>query len=178
MAVVGGLLLWPSWEPARIRGDLVTAIRAHAAYADSELAALLGAGSSQDVEAARRASGLASNILETTLSRALQEPGRESRREVQAAMLADAALRRVAGRLAALQSAPGLAGSADLPAWRAWIGKGFEALASGDALPGEPPPQWESGALGRIARQIMLIDGALHPAKTAPPAAPALPPPP
>ncbi len=174
MAVVGGLLLWPSWEPARVRGDLLAAIGAHAAYADSEFAALLGDGAAAAVDAARRASGLASNNLETTLSRALQEPGQNGRREVQAAMLADAALRRVAGRLAALQNAPGLAAAADLRAWREWIARGFAALADGTKLPDDPPADAPNGALARIARQITLIDGALHPAATAPPAAPPL----
>ena len=171
MAVLGGLLLWPSREPARVRGDLLTAIRAHAAYADSEFAVLLGTGSAASVDAARRASGLASNNLETTLSRALQEPGQNGRREVQAAMLADAALRRVAGRLAALQTAPGLAAAADLGAWRDWIARGFAALAEGAELQDDPPADAPNGALARIALQITLIDGALRPEAAAPPEA-------
>lgn len=174
MAVAGGLLLWPSWEPARVKGDLAAAIRAHAAYAESEMAALLGEGEPNAADRARRAAGLASNNLETTLSRALQEPGRETRREVQAAMLADAALRRIAGRLAALQHAPGLAGSAALAEWRSWLARAFDALAGGAALPGEPPADIPMGALARIARQISLIDGALREA-AAPPEAPAHP---
>lgn len=175
MAVLGGLLLWPSWEPARIRGDLLTAIRAHAGYADKEVAALMGQGAPGTADRARRAAGLASNNLETTLSRALQEPGRETRRELQGAMVADAALRRIAGRLAALQHAPGLAESAALGEWRVWLARAFEALAEGTALPGDPPADLPMGALARIARQLTLIDGALRPGDTASPAVPGLP---
>ncbi len=165
MAVVGGLLLWPSWEPARVRDDLRTAIAAHAAFADAELAALLGeAPSGSAADRARRAAGLASNNLETTLSRALQEPGHGSRTELQVAMVADAALRRVAGRLAALQHAPGLAGRADLATWRSWLSASFAALQTGVTLPSELPADADDGPLGRIARQLQLIDGAMRPA--------------
>jgi uncharacterized membrane protein YccC len=170
IAVLGGLLLWPSWEPARVRGDLLTAIRAHAAFAESELAALLGEAAPGSTDAARRLAGVASNNLETTLSRALQEPGHASRRELEGAMLADAGLRRIAGRLSALQHAPGLARSADAEAWRAWLAGAFAALERGDKLPGDPPADAPGGALARIARQIELIDGALRPADAAQPA--------
>ena len=178
MAVLGGLLLWPSWEPARVQDDLAAAIRAHAAYADRELAVLLGIAPPAAADAARRAAGLASNNLETTLSRALQEPGHEARHALQAAMLADAALRRIAGRLAALQHAPGLAGAAELGAWRSWLAGAFTALDRRGPLPGPAPADPHGGALGRIARQIMLIDGARRPADAAPPAAPDRPAPP
>ena len=163
MAVIGGLLLWPSWEPERVRDDLLTAIGAHAAYADAELATLLGGAPAGSADRARRAAGLASNNLETTLSRALQEPGHGSRAELQMAMVADAALRRVAGRLAALQHAPGLAGSAKLETWRTWLATSFAALNAGASLPQETPVDADDGPLGRIARQISLIDGAMRP---------------
>ena len=164
MAVVGGLLLWPSWEPARVRDDLLTAIAAHGSYAEAELAALMGNDPPGLADRARRAAGLASNNLETTLSRALQEPGHGSRKELQVAMVADAALRRVAGRLAALQHAPGLAGRAELPAWRAWLSASFAALRTGATLPPDVPTDADDGPLGRIARQVQLIDGAMRPA--------------
>ncbi len=163
MAVAGGLLLWPSWEPARVRDDLLTAIGAHAAYADAELAALMGETLIGSADRARRAAGLASNNLETTLSRALQEPGHASHAELQAAMVADAALRRVAGRLAALQHAPGLASGADVATWRRWLSASFDALRSGATLPPDGPVDTEDGPLGRIARQVVLIDGAMRP---------------
>jgi len=161
-AVLGGLLLWPSWEPARVLGDLGAAIRAHAAYADSELAVMQGEIPAGSADAARRMAGLASNNLETTLSRALQEPGHDLRRELQAAMLADAALRRIAGRLAALEYAPGLADAARLDVWRAWLADSFAILARGERIGADPPEDSPHGTLGRIARQMALIDGALH----------------
>ncbi len=160
IAVVGGLLLWPSWEPARLRSDLRAALAAHAAYADAELATLTGEQPPGAVDTARRAAGMTSNNLETTLSRALHEPGHAQWRDLHVAMVADAALRRVAGRLAALQHAPALAGTVDLEAWRTWLGRSFAALAGGAALPGDPPADTESGPFGRIARQLALIDGA------------------
>ena len=163
MAVVGGLLLWPSWEPPRVHDDLLTAIDAHAAYADAELATLMGEGPTGSADLARRAAGLASNNLETTLSRALQEPGHGSHRELQVAMVADAALRRTAGRLAALQHAPGLVGSADMGAWRNWLTASFAALKVGAVLPAEAPDDPNNGPLGRIAHQLALIDGAMRP---------------
>ena len=107
MAVAGGLLLWPSWEPPRVRDDLLAAIGAHAAYADAELATLMGEAPIGSADTARRAAGLASNNLETTLSRALQEPGHRFDRELQVAMVADAALRRTAGRLAGVAACAG-----------------------------------------------------------------------
>jgi hypothetical protein len=171
MAVLGSLLLWPSWEPARVRADLQTAIGAHAAYADAEFATLLGETATPP-DSARGTAGVASNALETSLSRALQEPKPSARPDLRAAMVADAALRRIAGRLAAMQHAPGLAGSVDLPAWRTWLARAFAALQSGDPLPAGPPPDAQTGSLARIARQIALIDGALHPADAAREAAP------
>ena len=163
MAVAGGLLLWPSWEPPRVRDDLLAAIGAHAAYADAELATLMGEAPIGSADTARRAAGLTSNNLETSLSRALQEPGHRFDRELQVAMVADAALRRTAGRLAALQHAPGLAGSAEMDAWRDWLKASFAALKTGAALPGPVPPDPDNGPLGRIARQLALIDGAMRP---------------
>ena len=162
IAVVGGILLWPTWEPARVRSDLLTTIDAHAFFAAAELATLAGDGEDASADAARRAAGLASNNLETTLSRALQEPGHALKRDLQVAMVADAALRRIAGRLAALQHAPSLVGEVDLDAWRTWLAAAFAALRSGAALPTPTPHDTGNGPLGRIARQLLLIDGAMR----------------
>ncbi|MBV8911934.1 MAG: FUSC family protein [Acetobacteraceae bacterium] len=178
IAVLGGLLLWPSWEPARVRSELQKAIQTHGAYADAELAVLLGEAAAETADPARREAGVASNNLETSLSRALQEPTPSSRDGLQSAMLADAALRRIAGRLAALQYEPGLVGSADLHVWRTWLAAAFAALEAGEPLPGEPPKDEPGGSLARIARQISLIDGALRRAGMERPAAPSPQPPP
>ena len=172
-AVLGNALLWPSWEPSRVRDELRRAIRAHAEYADQELAALLGKPSSE-LDAARRGAGLATNNLEVSLSRALQERRRAARPELQAAMVADAALRRVAGRLAALQFEPTLASGSDVRAWRHWLRGAFAAVEHGDSLPPGKPDESPNAVLSRIARQLQLIDGALHPPDPAPAAAPTL----
>ena len=106
LAVAGCLILWPSWEPDRLRRELEAAIAAHASFAEAEMNVLLGEGDAEAVEQARRAAGVASNNLETSLSRALNEPRRNQREALQSAMVIDAALRRMAGRLSALQLRP------------------------------------------------------------------------
>ena len=112
MAVLGGLLLWPSWEPARVRDELRPRSAPMPPTPTASSATLLGEGRPRSVDAARRAAGLASNNLEATLSRALQEPRPRAARELQAAMVADAALRRIAGPAggAAVRAGPGRRG--------------------------------------------------------------------
>ncbi len=170
LAVAGGALLWPSWEPARVREAIAAAIAAHAAYADLELAALIdpAAADPAALETARRGAGRASNNLETAISRALQEP-RQTRTDADTAMVVDAALRRLAGRLLAFQHEPAQAGgdAATLRAWRHWAATAFAALASGMPLPAGPAPDRDHPALGRMARQIELIGGAVAPAAPA-----------
>ncbi|MGC8522956.1 MAG: FUSC family protein [Acidibrevibacterium sp.] len=167
LAVAGVLVLWPSWEPERVRGELAAALSAHARYAEATLAFLLAEAGEAHVEAARRAAGIASNNLEASLARALHEPHRRQRARLETALLADAALRRLAGRLAAMRLAAAPIAAADHPtlaAWRAWIGPALDALAAG-AIPATPAPYPPNDptlaeALGRIARQIDLIAGA------------------
>ncbi|MGI4952127.1 MAG: FUSC family protein [Janthinobacterium lividum] len=170
LAVAGGALLWPSWEPQRVREALAAAILAHAAYADLELAALLEPGNTAParLEAVRRAAGLASNNLETALNRALQEPRNVVRNEAETALVVDAALRRLAGRLLALQHDPAQAGSdpALLQTWRTWLAGAFAALAARQPLPPGQPPDRAHPAMGRMARQIELIAGSLLPSAT------------
>lgn len=168
IAVAGCLLLWPSWEPQRLRREIGAAMAAHARYAAAELSALLGEAAAETVEAARRGAGVASNALETSLSRALLEPtlvSQKARRDrIEAAVVVDAALRRLAGRLSALQHAADPLGAMPPEAWRAWRDWATGAL---DGLAaGQPaPPRPAGGApepLARIARQIELMDGALR----------------
>ena len=165
LAVLGCWVLWPSWEPDRVQQELAGALRAHAAYADLELASLVGEASGAVLDAARRAAGVASNNLEASLSRALQEPRRSARAGLETAMVVDAALRRLAGRLSALQHDPALAGTAGpdaLRAWQGWLRGAFNALSSGQPLPGGTPPMEGAGPMARIARQLELMDGALR----------------
>ena len=165
LAVLGCWVLWPSWEPDRVEQELRAALQAHAAYADLELRVLLKEAPEAGLDAARRAAGVASNNLEASLSRALQEPRRQARAGLETAMVVDAALRRLAGRLSALQHDPALSGAAGpeaLRAWRAWLSAAFAALAAGASLPGSAPPVEGAGPLARIARQVELMDGALR----------------
>ena len=162
LAVLGCLLLWPSWEPDRMKRELQAAIAAHAAFATAELDMLLGEADGRAVDRARRAAGVASNNLETSLSRALNEPRRNQREQLQSAMVVDAALRRMAGRLSALQLDPHHAdgiGPDALRSWRRWMGEALTALANGAPVPGQRPPGRAPDALLRIARQIELLDG-------------------
>jgi uncharacterized membrane protein YccC len=160
--VLAGLLLWPLWETGRVRDALRTALQTHARYAEAVLAERLGEGPASAAEAAARAAGLASNNLEAALSRALQEPRRRGRSRIEAAMVADATLRRMAGRLAMLRHEPELAGpdAAAWRAWRDWLGQALARTAGGEALPPKPEGA-ESEAFGRIAAQVELLAGTL-----------------
>ena len=175
LAVLGCFLLWPSWEPGRLARELRGAIAAHGRYAHAEIDALLtedDAATAAAVEQARRAAGMASNNVEASLQRALMEPGQHSSSQtgptrMQAALTVDAALRRMAGRLSALQLDPHHY-EHDAAAWRGWQGWidtvtqrlsiGHTDLPPRPALP-RSDPQAES--LTRIARQLELSAGAM-----------------
>ena len=170
IAVLASLLLWPSWEPNRLWRELHAAIAAHGAYATATLSVILGEADEAQVEQARRAAGMASNNLEASISRGLQEPRRKGRDRLDAALVADATLRRIAGRLTVLQHDPTERARIDDATWRRWRNWLGTALSeSGDAPPPRPnlPP---SDTLSRIARQIELLDGALRRVRPAAPA--------
>ncbi len=168
MAVAASLLLWPSWEPDRVRRELFATIAAHAGYARVIFSAMLGeqgVGEKGAPDRARRAAGMASNNLEASLSRALHEPLRDRAARLEAALVADATLRRVAGRLSAMQHDPAEPGRMDRAAWmrwRDWTSGALQALAEHAPIPPAPPTVAGSEAVGRIARQIELLDGALR----------------
>lgn len=166
LAVIGSFLLWPSWEPGRLVKELRGAIAAHGAYARTEIEMLLGEADEDKVEHARRAAGLASNNVEASLQRALLEPHREA--ALEPALTIDAALRRMAGRLSALQVEPG---EGHDPAiwhlWRDWIDATMHTLAESGGTEPPPRPQLPAGdrqadALERLGRQIDLVAGALR----------------
>ncbi|HME21225.1 MAG TPA: FUSC family protein [Acetobacteraceae bacterium] len=164
VAVVAGFALWPSWEPERLAQEARSAIGAHSGYADAALAAAAGSGPSPAVEVARRDAGLASNSLEASISRALTEPGATGRDRLEAALVIDAALRRCAGRLSAMQLDPGLRASltpTELAEWRDWIGGSMRALAAGETSLPPRPTTGEADSLLRVARQIELMGGAM-----------------
>lgn len=162
LAVLASAALWPSWEPDRLAQEMRTALTAHGAYAATLLDRALGGADGAAVERARAAAGVASNNLEASMQRVLLEPGGTPLEPV---MVIDAAMRRMAGRLAALQVESDLArtlGTAAVTAWRDWVPAATGAVALGLPLPPrpEPAPGPAGEALARIARQIELMAGA------------------
>jgi hypothetical protein len=164
IAVAANALLWPSWEPDRVRADLRAALAAHAAYA----AAVLEGNPGVDADRARRAAGLASNNLEASLARVMQEPRRGQRDRLQAVLIADATLRRIAGRLTAIAlDPPALHGTPALHRTQggttvsAWVIAALNALTDGDSVPAVPAA---SGVemLDRLARQVQLLPDILR----------------
>jgi hypothetical protein len=127
---------------------------------------LLGEASPASVEAARRAAGVASNNLESTLQRALLEPA-GAQGQLAAALTIDAALRRMAGRLSAMHLDGGA--SHDPALWHAWadwiegaaqrISDGAAALSPRPKLPAGDP---QAEALARIARQLETSASAVQ----------------
>jgi len=177
LAVGGSVFLWPSWEPDRLATELRSAIAAHGRYAVAELSFLLGEATAEDVDSARRAAGIASNNLESSLSRALLEPrghGLPSGRGLlEGAITVDAALRRMAGRLSAMQLGDSQSSVADPQllllwrAWRTWIATAMASLASSaPILPSKRPPSGtekvHSDSLERVGRQIETIFGIIE----------------
>ncbi len=165
LAVAAGFVLWPTWEPERLPQEARVAIGAHGAYAEAALGAVIDPSSAGAVDVARRAAGVASNSLEASISRALTEPGAAGRDRLEAALVIDAALRRCAGRLSAMQLDPARLRAAlppeALAAWRDWIGGAMRMLAAGEtALPPRPEVA-EADSPVRIARQIELMAGAM-----------------
>jgi uncharacterized membrane protein YccC len=164
IAVAANFVLWPSWEPERLGQEARAAIGAHGVYADAALAFLADEIPVGPVDAARRAAGVASNRLEASISRALTEPGATGRDRLEAALVIDAALRRSAGRLSAIQLDPGLRAALSLDAhaaWHDWISGAMRALAAGETVLKPRPATAEADSLVRIARQIELMAGAM-----------------
>jgi uncharacterized membrane protein YccC len=164
IAVAAGFALWPTWEPERLGQEARAAIGAHGVYADATLAFLAGEAPIGAVNAARRAAGVASNSLEASLSRALTEPGATGRDRLEAALVIDAALRRCAGRLSAMQLDPGWRSALSpeaLSDWHVWITGAMRTLADGATELQPRPATTQMDSLGRVARQVELMAGAM-----------------
>ncbi len=168
-AIAGTLVLWPSFEPARLDQEIRSAVIAHGRYGRAVLSLLIGEQSGAEVDVARRAAGLASNNLEASLQRALNEPARRHESRFEVSLLADATLRRIAGRVTAMRQDPTLPPLLPRPlwaAWRDWIETAMQAAAKREAPPPRPAlPEAAAGhragqALLRIAGQIELLADA------------------
>ncbi len=167
IAVAGCYLLWPDWQPNRLTDEIRAAIQAHGAYADAEIGFILRQTPNAALEQARRAAGLASNNVEASVARALLEPRGPQNDRLEAAMVIDAALRRFAGRLTAMQydpEQPGALAAGAWAQWRGWIAASMAHLSAGRTRLDPHPPLVEgphTAALGRIARQVELIAGTI-----------------
>jgi hypothetical protein len=165
IAVGANFVLWPSREPDLVAAEVKNAIATHGAYAEANFSTLLGETNAAQLDEARRTAGIASNALEALITRALLEPGTKSRDTLEAAMLVDAALRRCAGRLATVQFDAALADRVareTLRIWRDWIAVSMRRLAAGETVLPLRPDDAGIDALGRIARQIELMAGAVQ----------------
>ncbi len=164
IAIAANALLWPAWEPEQVQRNLLQTIGAHAAYARCVLS---GAAS----DAKRRTAGLASNNLEASLQRAMHEPRRTHRERLAAVLVADAALRRIAGRLAAIALLEPQARQQEKgQLTRAWVCEALAALAEGKSPPPRPEEPTGVEMLDRLARQVELLTGVLEKARRDAPA--------
>jgi uncharacterized membrane protein YccC len=155
-SILGGLLglaasflLWPSWETPQLPRQLADAVRAHRDY----LLVVLGAkpdARDQDIGAARRQAGLASNNAEGSLQRVLTETHLRSRSDAEPALIVLACLRRMGGAIVTLSLLPqfraGAAPQPQLAPLRRWadeslsdLAQALEARRRPAALPAPPP---------------------------------------
>jgi uncharacterized membrane protein YccC len=181
LALLCSLALWPGRQPQRALAEVREAIALHARFIETVLSELLGEASARDADAVRREAGIASNTLESALSRSMLEPRLVGSRHLNAALTIDAALRRISGRLSILrliwQREPNAQGQhpdiAALTLWRNWA---VSSLNAAIAQPSSrriapvlaPRPAFMEGsatpvadALIRISRQIDLIAGTM-----------------
>lgn len=83
---------------------------------------------------------------------------------LEAVLVIDAALRRFAGRLSAMQLDPGMRAAMppeSLRIWGDWISGAMRALAAGQTGLTPRPDTVAADAVRRIARQIELMAGAM-----------------
>jgi uncharacterized membrane protein YccC len=158
IAVLANLLLFPGFEHNRLDSVRRAAIAAHIAWLDAVFANLLS--NAPVPETARQQAGLSSNNLEASISRALLEPHRRRDPALGSAIVTDAALRRIAGRLSVLALDRPMIEEAARPLWAAWR-DWLETLLRGEMAPPRPalPPAAPdvANALSRLARQAELI---------------------
>jgi uncharacterized membrane protein YccC len=154
------LVLWPSWEPDRLRQELRMTLLTYADWARLSLSAIAG-GPADGNDRARGAAGVAHNNFEAALSRALQEPNWENEDGLEAMMVADAALRRFGATLMALHYDDAPPSAACAAEWRDWLVETLHGLAAKNE-PTAPPEAAGSETLARMSRQVTLLGGALR----------------
>lgn len=158
LAVLGSAFLWPGFEAPKLAKVIAATKREHLAYTDAVFSALLGQKEWSAVESARRSAGLASNNLEASIARALAEPHGKHEEMLMKAATADAAMRRLAGRLSLLAVERPKIEVPDEPlwqAWKAWLQDGLKHQKL------EPRPTMPAGEgaddLLRLARQVEML---------------------
>ena len=123
---------------------------------------MAGQGGPSSLDEARRQAGVASNNLEASLSRALQEPrGQRSRRRIELLLAADAALRRLGGGFLALRYDPAARQGIDIETWGSWaewIPSSLELLAHHRAGTGPMPYAPPKSTLARLGRAMALLN--------------------
>jgi uncharacterized membrane protein YccC len=158
IAIAANALLWPAWEPEQVRRNLLQTIGIHGNYTRAVL-------SGEPSEAWRRSAGLARNNHEASLQRAMHEPRRGQRARLAAVLVADAALRRIAGRLAALALTPPDKIRGRGVQTQAWACEALAAMAAGNPPPPRPDEDTGVDMMDRLARQIELLAGTLDKAR-------------
>ena len=142
-----------------------TAIRAHAAYADLELAALVEPGSARQNGSRRRAGrpGSPATIWRPACRARCRSPRHRRGGKPHGAMWPT---RRCAASPGGCWLCSTSRHSRHRPgqpaAWRRWVADSFAALERGGSLPNPEPVDRDHPALGRMARQLSLIAGALQ----------------
>ena len=136
IALVGGVVLWPSSGLERLREDLADAVARNGRFA--ALACDPAGQDAAGLEAARRAAGLASNKAEAAQHRAVLESWWR-RDDLEAALAVLAVLRRVAGTATTLwlerdRTRP------DQAAVAAWCQRATTELAASLKAASPPPP--------------------------------------
>jgi uncharacterized membrane protein YccC len=169
LGLAAGFLLWPSWETTQLPKQLVQALRANRDY----LAAVLAGAPMAEVQAARRAAGLASNNAEASFQRLLSEPRRRPPAAAEPAMTMLGCLRRLAGAAATLSLVPPktrAAAALVLAGVRDGTSASIEAIAkaieqgatvpSPQPMPSLPTEGVIKDEIERIQRQLDVIHGA------------------
>ncbi len=159
VAVVACSVLWPTWEPDRLKRDLRATLIAYGALAGAVLARS-APNSAERVEAARRDAGLANSNLEASLSRALQEPGRRRHIQLDRIITADAVLRRLGAAMLAIPhdaSLDALMGGDGRERWRDWLGEAIGSLAEGRVTRMSAPDAPVGSTLQRLRRALDVL---------------------